>query len=243
MNQASENPDRIEQVSLSHQVATKLRTEILSGAIEPGAPIVVRDLVERLGVSHIPIREALRALEAESLVVSRPGQSVIVSGVDLDELLDLYRLRRLIEVDAIRRAFPHYTAEFLDEARSIYEELLRLAPSQADSRWWAVHRRYHWCFLEPGLTPWSTKLLTLVWQTSERYQRLYILVFGSVEEANVEHDRVLAVASSGDLDSFIDAWLHHLGRTEESIASGYMARHGDVDDSSTPEAHGATIDR
>jgi DNA-binding GntR family transcriptional regulator len=243
MNQASENPDRIEQVSLSQQVATKLRTEILSGAIEPGAPIVVRDLVERLGVSHIPIREALRALEAESLVVSRPGQSVMVSGVDLDELLDLYRLRRLIEVDAIRRAFPHYTAEFLDEARRIYEELLRLAPSQADSRWWAEHRRYHWLFLEPGLTPWSTKLLTLVWQTSERYQRLYILVFGSVEEANVEHDRVLAVASSGDLDSFIDAWLHHLDRTEESIASGYMARHGEVDDSSTPEAHGATIDR
>jgi len=243
MNQASENPDRIEQVSLSHQVASKLRTEILSGAIEPGAPIVVRDLVERLGVSHIPIREALRALEAESLVVSRPGQSVIVSGVDLDELLDLYRLRRLIEVDAIRRAFPNYTAEFLAEARRIYAELLRLAPSRGDSRWWAVHRRYHWWFLEPGLTPWSTKLLTLVWQTSERYQRLYILVFGSVEEANVEHDRVLAVASSGDLDSFIDAWLHHLNRTEESIASGYMARHGEVDDSSTPEAHGATIDR
>jgi len=243
MNQASENPDRIEQVSLSQQVATKLRTEILSGAIEPGAPIVVRDLVERLGVSHIPIREALRALEAESLVVSRPGQSVIVSGVDLDELLDLYRLRRLIEVDAIRRAFPLYTAEFLDEARRIYEELLRLAPSQADSRWWASHRLYHWWFLEPGLTPWSTKLLTLVWQTSERYQRLYILVFGSAEEANVEHDRVLAEASSGDLDSFIDAWLHHLDRTEESIVSGYMARHGEADDSSTPEAHGATIDR
>jgi DNA-binding GntR family transcriptional regulator len=243
MNQASENPDRIEQVSLSKQVAAKLRKEILSGAIAPRAPIVVRDLVERLGVSHIPIREALRALEAESLVVSRPGQSVIVSGVDLDELLDLYRLRRLIEVDAIRRAFPLYTPAFLDEARRIYEELLKLAPSQADSRWWAVHRRYHWWFLEPGLTPWSTKLLTLVWQASERYQRLYILVFGSAEEANVEHDRVLAVASGGDLDSFIDAWLHHLGRTEESIATGYMARHGEAHEASTPQGQGTTINQ
>lgn len=230
MNQASTNPDRIEQVSLSQQVATKLRNEILSGAIAPGAPIVVRDLVQRLGVSHIPIREALRELEAESLVLSRPGQSVIVAGVDLEELHDLYRLRRLLEVDAVRRAFAHYTPEFLASARRIYDELLGLAPSQADSRWWGAHRRYHWSFLEPGLTPWSTKLLKLVWQTSERYQRLYILVFGSVEEAHVEHDNMLSVASSGDLDSFIDAWLHHLDRTEESIVSGYRARHGKGDD-------------
>lgn len=226
MNESPTNEDRIEPVSLSQQVAIKLRDEILSGAREPGAPIVVRDLVERLGVSHIPIREALRELEAESLVVSRPGQSVIVSGVDLDELRDLYRLRRLLEVDAVRRAFADYTPEFLDGARRIYDELLGLAPpSQDDSRWWGVHKRYHWWFLEPGLTPWSTKLLQLVWQASERYQRLYILVFGSVEEANAEHDRVLEVASSGDLDRFIDAWLHHLDRTEESIASGYKARH------------------
>lgn len=233
MNKASTNEDRIEAVSLSQQVASKLRDEILSGAREPGAPIVVRDLVERLGVSHIPIREALRELEAESLVVSRPGQSVIVSGVDLDELRDLYRLRRLLEVDAVRRAFPDYTPGFLDGARRIYDELLGLAaPSQDDSRWWSVHKRYHWWFLEPGLTPWSTKLLQLVWQASERYQRLYILVFGSVQEANVEHDRVLGVASNGDLDSFVDAWLHHLDRTEESIVSGYMARHKEAEPSS-----------
>lgn len=243
MNEPSRKPDRIEQVSLAHQVASKLRTEILSGAIEPGAPIVVRDLVERLGVSHIPIREALRALEAESLVVSRPSQSVIVSGVDLEELHDLYRLRRLLEVDAVRRAFPEYTPEFLDDARSIYDELLGLSPSQSDSRWWGVHKRYHWRFLEPGLTPWSTKLLQLVWQTCERYQRLYILVFGSVEEANVEHDRVLAVAGSGNLDSFVDAWLHHLDRTEKSIESGYMARHAMTADSSTPETRTAATDR
>lgn len=242
MSQSS-NSDRIEQVNLSQQVATKLRTDILSGAIEPGAPIVVRDLVERLGVSHIPIREALRELEAESLVVSRPGHSVIVSGVDLDELHDIYRLRRLIEIDAIRRAFPHYTPEYLDDARKTYGQLLELPPKQAESRWWGVHRQYHWAFLEPGMTAWSTKLLKLVWQTAERYQRLYILVFGSVEQANEEHDRMLTVAANGDLDSFIDAWLHHLDRTEESIASGYRARHGEADDSSTPETTRATIDR
>lgn len=232
MNDVSTSDDRIEQISLSQRVAKWLRDQILSGAREPGAPIVVRDLVDRLGVSHIPIREALRELEAESLVVSRPGQSVVVAAVDIEELHDLYRLRRILEVDAIRRAFPAYSPEFLEQAERIYRELLELAPSQDDSRWWAVHKRYHWWFLEPGLTPWSTKLLRLVWQSSERYQRLYTLVFGSVDDANVEHERVLAVAAGDDLEAFVDAWLHHLERTEETITSGYEARHGDSEGSS-----------
>jgi DNA-binding GntR family transcriptional regulator len=228
MGQVSMNDDRIEQVNLPQRVANWLRNQILSGAREPGAPLVVRDLVERLGVSHIPIREALRELEAESLVVSRPGQSVVVAGVDIEELRDLYRLRRLIEVDAVRRAFGAYTPEYLDEANAIFDELRELTPRQDDSQWWGVHKRYHWWFLEPGLTPWSTKLLQLVWQASERYQRLYTLVFGSVDDANVEHERILAVATGNDLEAFVEAWLHHLDRTEETIASGYMARHGDT---------------
>lgn len=234
MSSASTSSDRIEQVNLSQRAAIWLRNQILSGAWEPGEPIVVRDLVERLGVSHIPIREALRELEAESLVISRPGQSVIVAGVDLEELRDLYRLRRLLEVDAIVRAFPAYTTEFLEEARALFDELLELAPSQGDSQWWRVHKRYHWWFLEPGLSPWSTKLLQLVWQTSERYQRLYTLVFGSVDDANVEHEKVLSVAAGKDLEAFVDAWLHHLDRTEQTIVSGYMAQHGDADDELFP---------
>src|SRR5690606_41856779 len=144
------------------------RGALLAWPLAPGAPRVVGDLGKRLGVGHSPGREALRELEAESLVVSRPGQGVVVSGVDLDELHDLYRLRRLLEVDAIRRAFPQYTPEFLDGAKQIYEELLDLIPAQHNTRWWSGHKQYPWRFLEPGLTPWSTKLLQLVWQTAER---------------------------------------------------------------------------
>lgn len=226
MTQPRRDDDRIEQVNLSQRAAQWLRNQILSGALEPGSALVVRDLVGRLGVSHIPIREALRELEAESLVVSRPGQSVVVAGVDIGELHDLYRLRRLIEVDAIHRAFPSYTPEYLEETRKVYEGLLEETPLEEDGHWWSAHKRYHWRFLAPGLTPWATRLLQLVWQSSERYQRLYTLVFGSVDEANAEHDRILIVAAGGDVDAFVEAWLHHLDKTEDTIASGYVARHG-----------------
>ena len=216
---------RLDRASLAKQAAARLRDEILSGAAPPGERLVVRDLVERWGVSHIPIREALRELEAESLVESRPRQGVVVAGVDIDELADLYRLRRLLEVDAIRRAFAHFTDDHVRGARGALDDLLALRPQQRKGNWWEAHQRYHWAFLQPGLSPWATRLLQLVWQSCERYQRLYTLVFGSVDDANREHHRILEAATGSDVDVFLDAWLVHLDHTESTIASGYRAHH------------------
>lgn len=216
---------RIDRGSLAKQAAARLRDEILSGAAPPGERLLVRDLVERWGVSHIPIREALRELEAESLVESRPGHGVVVAKVDIDELGDLYRLRRLLEVDALRRGFDAFTDDHVRHARQALEELLALTPQQREGNWWMAHQRYHWAFLRPGLSPWATRLLRLVWQSCERYQRLYTLVFGSVDDANREHHRILDAAAGRDMDLFLDAWLRHLDHTEQTIASGYLARH------------------
>jgi DNA-binding GntR family transcriptional regulator len=216
---------RLDRESLATQAAARLRHEILSGAAPPGTRILVRDLVERWGVSHIPIREALRELEAESLIESRPRQGVVVARVDIDELGDLYRLRRLLEVDAVRRGFGTFTDDHVRRARHALDELLALTPQQRDGNWWAAHQRYHWAFLEPGLSPWATKLLQLLWQSCERYQRLYTLVFGSVDDANREHHRILDAAAGDDVDAFLEAWLQHLDHTERTVACGYRARH------------------
>ncbi len=222
--------------SVSQQVATRLRDDILSGNPPPGERLVVRDLVASLGVSHVPIREALRELEAEGLVESRLNRGVVVAGVDIEELHDLYRIRRLLEVDAIGRAFHNYDEEHLAHADELFRDLLDLAPERGNGSWWGAHRDYHWAFLAPGLSDWATRLLKLVWQSSERYQRLYTLVFGSAEEANAEHREILAAASGDDCDVFVEAWLHHLDRTEETIASGYHARHDEEsDDANSPE--------
>lgn len=213
----------IERQTLPKVVADRLRAEILSGEIPPGQRLIVKALVERFGVSHIPIREALRELEAESLLSSRPGSGVVVSKVDLDELHDLYQLRRLLEVDVIRRGFDSYAQADLDEADATFQALLTETPQPSDGDWWAAHERYHWAFLEPGMSPWSRKLLRLVWQSSERYQRLFVLVFGSVEDANRQHREMLEAAGSKDVETFINAWLRHLASTEATIVSGYEA--------------------
>lgn len=167
------------------------------------------------------------AARARSRVTDRvtPPPGVVVARVDIDELRDLYRLRRLLEVDAVRRGFDAFTDDHVRRARHALDELLALTPQQRDGNWWAAHHRYHWVFLRPGLSPRATKLLQLVWQSCERYQRRYTLVFGSVDDANREHHRILDAAVGDDVDAFLEAWLQHLDHTERTVASGCRARH------------------
>lgn len=83
--------------SVVEQATQVLRRAILTGALAPGAEYSLRELAGMLDISFIPIREALRTLEGEGLVVMRPGRSAVVAPLGLDDLRGIYRLRRALE--------------------------------------------------------------------------------------------------------------------------------------------------
>lgn len=213
----------ISRQSLADKVAERLRREILSGALAPGQRLIVPAMSRRLGVSHIPIREALRWLEAEALVESVPSRGVVVAGVDIEELHDLWDLRRLLEADLVTRAFPKYDDQHLAHIRDRLAQLLILEPDTARDDWWIAHRAFHLAFLAPATTPWTERVLRLVWQSAERYQRLFTLVFGSVERANADHRAMVKAAGDGDGERLRGLTLAHLAYTEGAITKGYSA--------------------
>src|SRR5689334_3045342 len=88
--------------SVSDQVTDELRRSILSGVLAPGESLSLRKLAEQLGVSFIPVRDALKVLGGEGLVVNPPGRSATVAPLDLDELRSIYRVRRMLEPDLAR---------------------------------------------------------------------------------------------------------------------------------------------
>src|ERR1700753_4322161 len=93
---------------------TELRRSILSGALAPGREFSLREVAEMLQVSIIPVREALRSLESQGLVHMRPGRSVVVAPLDLDELHGIYRLRRRLEPEIAQRSCRLLSAAELD---------------------------------------------------------------------------------------------------------------------------------
>src|SRR3954453_18684176 len=94
----------IESRPVVEQVTAEIRRSILTGALAPGQEFSLREIANLLAVSFIPVREALRSLESEGLVVTRPGRSAIVAPLDLADLHAIYRLRRVLEPEIGRRA-------------------------------------------------------------------------------------------------------------------------------------------
>jgi DNA-binding GntR family transcriptional regulator len=174
----------IESRSLSEQVTNEIRRSILAGTLPPGHSLSLRRLAEQLDVSFIPVRDALRVLEAEGLVVNPPGRSASVAPLDLDEFHAIYRVRRLLEPDLARRAVPGLDDAELDRLYQAAAEFGGAERSMDDI--YEDHRAFHLALLAPAASTWDIRILVMSERASERYVRIG---FGLLDPDPGEHDR------------------------------------------------------
>ncbi|MFI9538090.1 GntR family transcriptional regulator [Nocardia fusca] len=166
------------------QTAAEIRRSILSGALAPGQELSLRELAGMLNVSFIPVREALRSLEAEGLLVTRPGRSAMVTELDLDDLRAIYRLRHELEPGIAARSCALLTEHDM-EALTARAVELGAADSGIDEIYEA-HHEFHFALLAPAATTWDKRILTILWRAAERYVRIG---FGRLDDAPHEHWR------------------------------------------------------
>jgi len=174
----------IETRSVVDLVTTELRRSILSGALAPGQSFSLRELAAMLNVSFIPVREALRNLESEGLVVIRPGRSAVVAPLDLGDLHAIYRLRRLLEPDLGRRSCTLIPDRELDrlEAEAAYFG----DPDHSMEAIYDAHYSFHLALFAPAASSWDTRMLAMLWRAAERYIRIG---FGLLDPDPREHQR------------------------------------------------------
>jgi len=206
------------QKSAVDLVLHEIRRSILTGDLPPGQPFTVPALTERLGVSHVPVREALRQLEAQGLVVLNWSRSAIVTPLDADDLRSIYRLRLRLEPElaahsAIQRSQSEIT-EFEDLIHAAFDTTL------GEDSHWEMHRRFHAALISPAAQAWDLRLLAPLWDAAERYTRL---VFDPVEApaettATREHahDKLVAAARSKDPEQVRAELRRHLETNLES---------------------------
>jgi DNA-binding GntR family transcriptional regulator len=218
--------DTIPRTSIVDTVTVRLRRAILTGEIAPGERIRVADLERRFGVSHIPIREALRRLESEGLVVTSPQRATLAAGVALEDLAGLYDLRRLIEVEVARRSAQAMTP---DDLSAIRRSLVAMEAAAADhgADFWRLHREFHRAILRRGSSPWVDRTLDQLWLASERYVRLFVTTFGEVGGPMNDHRRMVEACEAGDADGLAELVERHLSRTEETVVDGYQRLRGE----------------
>ena len=211
---------------------TELRRSILSGALEPGREFSLRELAEMLQVSIIPVREALRGLESEGLVVTRPGRSALVAPLDLDELQGIYRLRRRLEPEIAQRSCRLLADAELDRLELQAAEFgieYRTMNEIYDS-----HHAFHLALLAPAATSWDIRILSTLWRAAERYVRIG---WGRLDPDPDEHVRrkqhhveLVSAFRQRDPEIAAGAVYQHLSRNEQTalLALGPGSAQGPV---------------
>lgn len=159
----------VEGVSVADRVTSEIRHAILSGRLRPGQEFSLRQIAAQLGVSFIPVREALRSLEAEGLLVTRRGRSATVAPLDPSELEAVCQLRRRIEPELAKQACQLHSAAALDQLENRITRCAHLANS-VDERFDEFQAIYL-DLLRPAATSWDMRVMQLLGQAVERYLR------------------------------------------------------------------------
>lgn len=215
--------ETIRRTSIVDTVTERLRQEILTGEIEPGGRIRVGELERRFGVSHIPIREALRRLEAEGLVVTSPQRATVAAGIALEDLAGLYDLRRIIEVPVAQRAVEAASEADIAAAWQALAELEKATADPNSVEFFQRHRAFHSALLAPGASDWIQRVLDQLWLSAERYVRLTMAAFGTMDEAMRDHREMVELLAARQGNELGDLVANHLTRTELTAREGYLA--------------------
>ena len=163
-------------------VTAEIRRAVLMGDLPPGEQFSIRELARQLGVSHIPIREALRRLEGQGLVVLTQARSAAVAPLSADDLSAVYRLRLRIEPDLAGRSVALADPTWLEGLAESLEESRDERPDRA----WQGHYDFHERLISPAASPWDLRLLHTLWTAAERYT---LLVFDPLVVDDAERDR------------------------------------------------------
>jgi DNA-binding GntR family transcriptional regulator len=202
-------------------VLAELRARILRGDLPAGAPLRQEELAESLGVSRVPVREALRMLEAEGHVSYAAHRGYRVAELGIEDVVETYHLRALIEDDLVRRSMARLAEQDLARVErahaalaSLEESVLREStrPQQSDAGRTAealarANRTFHWTVLRPG--PRADRILTTLWDTSDAYRARWFADPDNVAHGSRAHRGILAAVRSGEVEAVVTQLRDH----------------------------------
>jgi DNA-binding GntR family transcriptional regulator len=171
------------------QVYWHLRNQILQGELVGGDRINPAVVGDQLGTSRMPVREALRQLDAEGLVTIRPNRGAIVTTLTAAEVCELFEIRAALEALAARCALSHLTEENLFDLDSIRQRMDR-ARGQA-KLWVERHNEFHDFIVNLSQRPRLNADIKRIRNAIQPHLLLYIDVYKSTEIPGYEHTIVL----------------------------------------------------
>lgn len=190
------------------RLAAALRARIVDGTLKPGAPLRQEQIAEKYSVSRMPVREALRQLDSEGLVILRPNRGAVVTQLTAGDVEELFEMRAVFEALAARRALDNLDGAALDELEHL---CARMDRSRGDARSWIEHHhQFHNYLCGRSARPRLIAEIDRLRRAVQPYLLMYISVYGTTEMQGFEHEALMAAVRRGDPRRLEDAMREHI---------------------------------
>jgi DNA-binding GntR family transcriptional regulator len=202
--------------TIQQLVTDKLRTAILAGTFKPNEKLNQAALAEKLNVSRIPTREALRTLEAEGLVKFNPRRGAVVATMSPEEIEEVYEIRIMLEINAAQRALKRMNDSELHEIREIQEKMSQTAELDL---WVGLNDLFHQAIYTPSGWTRLVSVIEMLRNLTTPYVRMYVSDQFDRNAADIEHGEIVAALESRDTVGLKAVLRRHLAHSCQGILS------------------------
>ncbi|CAI8717174.1 GntR family transcriptional regulator [Pseudomonas sp. IT-P12] len=171
---------------------------ICCGRYRKGDRLIAEDIAGEIGMSRMPVREAFRRLDAQGLVTLRPNRGAIVSGLDIDELHEVFEMRSALEGLAVRVAVAHIGERQLAALERLLDEMDDYRDESAE--WVSRHRKFHEYLCSLSGRPRLLKQISALYSLIEAPMRLWLQHVDKPLSARQEHAVILDAIRAGNAE-------------------------------------------
>jgi DNA-binding GntR family transcriptional regulator len=175
-----------------------LRKDIIEGRKKPGQKIIMSEVAKDLGLSDIPVREAIRRLESEGYVHFTPHIGAIVSELDADKIIELYLIRIELESLATRLAVDHISSGDIDFLIKKNREMERAVKAEKYEKLGALNKAFHLRIYQAAPYPTLNQLIEDLWEKMERTQCVFTFVPDRAAASVEEHKSIIEALKAKD---------------------------------------------
>lgn len=212
-----ETASPIEFTSVADIAYKRIRSWILGSELRPGCRVTIRSLAEWLGTSTTPVREALKRLQAENLIVSISRREFAVMKLSHDEVEEIFQIRLRLEQLAAEWAIQRVSIDSVDHLEGLLREMEQstVTPQQ----WRVLNRHFHGDFYALSDSEYLVDLIESAWERTEAYLAIYSVSVGGFSEANEQHRSILESIRLRDLSGLQEKIHKHMLYTCAAVCS------------------------
>lgn len=216
MRQLDDSVQRNGRESAAEPIYDALKAQILSGEFPGEMPLRQDNIAARYNVSKIPVREALRRLENEGLVIFRPRRGAFVRKMTDPEVLHLMDIRVALECRALELSIPNMIDA---DSKAIHKLLDDYSKRTEVSEWSELNRQFHQSLYEPCGNTELLDMVSDIQQKLGRHLRLLVTEISGLERPMREHAQILAASENGAIEDAVRLMRDHIETTKKEVAA------------------------